>query len=156
MSHDRCGKKIIQWINEVNKLFDSLLAVWITCDIVVICLPLHLVTHQDIYFSCSILYTSRIICLLLVMYKYAAIVKEKAQLSAIAITKLTDSQDNNYNPQVFNLTGQSNVNNWNCNLFMHDLSLSSVGINVSGYFIITKGSILTFPMVTYLFNMRTL
>uniref|UniRef100_T1JIZ1 Gustatory receptor n=1 Tax=Strigamia maritima TaxID=126957 RepID=T1JIZ1_STRMM len=56
---------------------------------------------------------------------------------------------------VFNLTGQKDVNNWNCNLFIHDLSLSSVGINVSGYFIITKGSILTLvgTLITYVIVM---
>uniref|UniRef100_T1IRA4 Gustatory receptor n=1 Tax=Strigamia maritima TaxID=126957 RepID=T1IRA4_STRMM len=141
----------IHWINEVNKLFDSLLGVWIACDIVSVVVSLHFVIQNTISLSLTTVYSLRTIWLLLLMYKYAALVKEKAQLTAIAITKLTDSQVNNYNPQVFNLTGQRNVNNWNCNLLIHDLSLSSVGINVSGYFIMTKGSILTLvgTLITY-------
>uniref|UniRef100_T1JN98 Gustatory receptor n=1 Tax=Strigamia maritima TaxID=126957 RepID=T1JN98_STRMM len=144
--------RIIHWLNEVNKLFDSLLPVWIIGDIFYVCVSLRfLITNIDML-GFSVVFTIRIFGLLLAMYKYAAHVNEKAVATAIAITKLTDSQVNNYDPQVFNLsTSKRDVNNWSCHLFMHSLSFASVGINVSGCFILTRGSILTLvgTLLTY-------
>uniref|UniRef100_T1JLV1 Gustatory receptor n=1 Tax=Strigamia maritima TaxID=126957 RepID=T1JLV1_STRMM len=145
--------RIIHWINEVNELFDLVLAAWIAADIITICAMLRFLIIAEISWSLSLsIDTLRTFCLLLLIYKYAALVKEKARVTAIAITKMTDSRVNKYDVQIFNLTDQSDVNNWKCHLFMHDLSLTSVGINVSGYFIISKESILTLigTLITYM------
>uniref|UniRef100_T1JPC3 Gustatory receptor n=1 Tax=Strigamia maritima TaxID=126957 RepID=T1JPC3_STRMM len=141
----------IYLINEVNKLFDLVLAAWIAGDVILICVVLRYIIANQILASFSSIYLMRVITFLLAMYTYGSLVKEKAHAAAIAITKLTDSQVNYYDTQVFNFRSQKKVNNWNCHLFMYDLSLSSVGINVSGYFIMSKGSILALvgTLITY-------
>uniref|UniRef100_T1JJ69 Gustatory receptor n=1 Tax=Strigamia maritima TaxID=126957 RepID=T1JJ69_STRMM len=99
LNHHYNYYKNIHWINEVNKLFDALLAVWIATDIIYICVMLRFGIKGELHLSFTSLYTFRVLWLLLLMYKYAAIVKEKAQETAIAITKLTDSLVNEYNRQ---------------------------------------------------------
>uniref|UniRef100_T1JKU2 Gustatory receptor n=1 Tax=Strigamia maritima TaxID=126957 RepID=T1JKU2_STRMM len=140
----------IHWINEVNRMFDFVLAAWIVGDVVYVCVMLRFLIEMSTL-SFSLIYTIRVLGLLLVMYTYASDVHETALDAAIAITKLTDSQVNNFDYQEFNSTSSQRVNNWSSHLFMHDLSLASVGISVSGYFIVTRGSILTLlgTLLTY-------
>uniref|UniRef100_T1JJH9 Gustatory receptor n=1 Tax=Strigamia maritima TaxID=126957 RepID=T1JJH9_STRMM len=144
--------KILQRLDDVNKLFNPLLAAWITGDIIYICLSLRIAINSISEFSFVTLYTVRTLVVLLIIYYYAARVNEKARATAVVITVLTDLQQNNHSPKMtYSSSSHVHVDNWKDRMFIQHLSLDSTGIDVSGYFIITKGSILTFigTLLTY-------
>uniref|UniRef100_T1JLV8 Gustatory receptor n=1 Tax=Strigamia maritima TaxID=126957 RepID=T1JLV8_STRMM len=139
--------KIIHWIEKINKLFNPLLAVWITADVIYTCLMLRVCTSgkNNFILTVTLVQTAPKLMLLILIYKYAAQVNEMARISAIKVTKLTVSNVNTYTHQMINLPeNQIDANNWQCEMLTHDVSFaSSIGIEVSGFFLITKGTILT-------------
>uniref|UniRef100_T1JK97 Gustatory receptor n=1 Tax=Strigamia maritima TaxID=126957 RepID=T1JK97_STRMM len=138
---------ITQQLDDINNLFEPLLPIWIAGDIVYICISLRVLTNSAGDFYSFIVFTLRLLVVLLVMYFYAARVNEKARAMAIAITKLMMQLQQNgtlVTQQINSLSAsQTSVEQWKHQMFIQHLSLATTGIDVSGYFIITKGSILT-------------
>uniref|UniRef100_T1JIC5 Gustatory receptor n=1 Tax=Strigamia maritima TaxID=126957 RepID=T1JIC5_STRMM len=131
---------LVEWVNKVNSMFDPLLAVYNAGDLVLISFTMRLLLFNTDHVSAYTLPLIRELLVFFITFSYAANVQSKAEFCAMKITKVTYSKKKALSSVILS---ENIIDNWNYQMSIYQMSLTSVGINISGFYTISKGSILT-------------